>query len=138
MEIRIPVHVSPSEHITLQERHSNVHNVGRSQNVLVMLCVSRVSTIWFILFYPTVPQQYNQNLKNQRKVSDSTYQEKQYFACHMISYLSLTAIFFQKFKFEFKTNPQRSYYYGISRDRGKREPFYSHSDSFSTSLAVDV
>ena len=31
-----------------------------------------------------------------------------------------------------------SYYYGISRDRCKREPFYSHSDSFSASLAVDV
>ena len=56
----------------------------------------------------------------------------------MISYLSLTAIFFQKFKFEFKTNRQRSYYYGISRDREKREPFYSHSDSFSASLVVDV
>ena len=34
--------------------------------------------------------------------------------------------------------PPIPHYYGISRDRFKREPFCSHSDSFSASLAVDV
>ena len=34
-------------------------------------------------------------LNSNLNFNDSIYEEKQYFACHMISYLSLTAIFFQ-------------------------------------------